>query len=479
VRHDWAQYYDRVENMDTEVGMLLRELEDAGLSDNTIVFYYSDHGGVLPRSKRFCNETGTHVPLIIRIPEKYKYLYPAARPGMKVDRLVNFVDLAPTLYSILNLPVPEFIQGHAFLGEQKTADPEYTFMTRQRMDERFDNVRAVRDKKYRYIRNYMPFRITMQHVDYLFRQPSARSWLETFLSGRTNEVQSRDFLPKPAEELYDTENDYWEVNNLAEDPAYAEVLNRMRKVMDDWRLEVRDAGVIPETEYEALAGNQSLYDYVRSDGCPFGELLKASDLAVMGGPDDLKTYKAYLKDRNSAMRYWGATGLLMLKEHARPAIDELIKASGDESGAVATLAAEALYGLGEKNTATRAYAHILQDTVHYQIMDRYFALGSIDALKDADSALKAVVKKLADDLTAQMAGHPGPIGFPAAYLSGMKQNGPLRAADTLSTTLGRISTFPGMGVGAHDGIDPGPPYEFGLPYDLRVARYLLKKWGVN
>jgi len=310
VRHDWAQYYDRVENMDTEVGMLLKELEDAGLADNTIVFYYSDHGGVLPRSKRFCNETGTHVPLIIRIPEKYKYLYPATRPGMKVDRLVNFVDLAPTLYSILGLPIPGYIQGHAFLGDQKTADPEYTFMTRQRMDERFDNVRAVRDKRYRYIRNYMPFRITMQHVDYMFMQPSARSWQETFLSGQTNEVQSRYFLPKPAEELYDTENDYWEVNNLAGDPAYAEILKRMRKTLDDWRLEVKDAGVIPETEYETLAGNQSLYDYVRSDECPFEELIKASDLAVMGGPDNLDTYAEYLKNQNSAMRYWGATGLL-------------------------------------------------------------------------------------------------------------------------------------------------------------------------
>jgi arylsulfatase A-like enzyme len=122
VRHDWAQYYDRMENMDTEVGMLLQELEDFGLAENTIVFYYSDHGGVLPRSKRFCDETGTHVPLIIRIPEKYKHLYPAKRPGEKVDRLVNFVDLAPTLYSMLELSIPDYIQGSAFLGKQKIFD---------------------------------------------------------------------------------------------------------------------------------------------------------------------------------------------------------------------------------------------------------------------------------------------------------------------------------------------------------------------
>jgi len=478
VSHDWAQYYDRVENMDTEVGMLLQELENNGMAENTIVFYYSDHGGVLPRSKRFCDETGTHVPLIIRIPEKYKYLYPADKPGEKVDRLVNFVDLAPTLYSMLGLSIPDYIQGNAFLGEQKSADPEYTYMTRQRMDERFDNVRAVRDRKYRYIRNYMPFRITMQHVDYLFRQPSAQSWMEAFLSGRTNEVQSRYFLPKPVEELYDTENDYWEVNNLANDPAYAKVLDRMRKAMDDWRMEVRDAGVIPETEYLALAGNQSLYDYVRSEECPFEELITASNQAVLGGAENLETFREYLKNGNSAMRYWGATGLLVLKEKARPAIPELTTASMDEAGAVATLAAEALYGLGETTTAIQAYANMFEDTVHYQTIDRYFALGSIDALTDVDPALIAIVKKLDLDLTARLDSRRGQFRIPANYLSGSRENKDLRAADTLSTTLGRISTMPLTGVGANDGVDPGPPYEFGLPYDLRVARYLLNKWGV-
>ena len=152
--------------------------------------YYADHGGVLGRSKRFVYESGTHVPFIVRIPEKYKYLFPAEKPGNKVDRLISFVDLAPTLLSIIGEPVPEFMQGNAFLGKQKTADPEYAYMFRGRMDERYDMCRAVRDSKYRYIRNYMPYRIYGQHLEYLWKAPSMPSWEQAYLKGECNAAQS-------------------------------------------------------------------------------------------------------------------------------------------------------------------------------------------------------------------------------------------------------------------------------------------------
>jgi len=188
MRHDWAQYYDKIEDMDAQVGALLRELEESGLAENTIVMYYGDNGGLLARSKRFIYETGTRIPFIVRIPEKYNYLFPENNSGDKVDRLINFIDLAPTLLSIAGIPIPDYMQGKAFLGNQKTKDPEYVYMSRQRMDERYDLVRAVRDKKYRYIRNYMPFRITMQHVDYMFNAPSAQSWEKAYKEGKTNAV---------------------------------------------------------------------------------------------------------------------------------------------------------------------------------------------------------------------------------------------------------------------------------------------------
>lgn len=394
MRHDWAQYYDKIEDMDKVVGKLLNELDESGEADNTIVMYYGDNGGILPRSKRFVYETGTRIPFIVRIPEKFKYLYPAEKPGQKVDRIINFVDFVPTILSIIDIPIPDYLQGNAFLGKQKTKDPEYTYMSRQRMDERYDLVRSVRDKHYRYIRNYMPFRITMQHVDFMFRAPSAEAWFKAFKEGKTNAVQSFPFQVKPVEELYDSEKDPWEVNNLAGNPKYASVLKRMRKVQTEWMRKIKDVGLIPESDYTNFAGDKSMYDYMRSPECPFDELMKASELATLGGKKDLGVFVKYLHSSNSAIRYWGATGLLILKKDAIPAISELKKSTKDKSGFVATLSAESLYNLGEKQIAKQTYKRILTSD-RYNAYDKIFAMNSIDAVNDYSPEFIPLFKILA------------------------------------------------------------------------------------
>jgi N-sulfoglucosamine sulfohydrolase len=391
MRHDWAVYYDQIEIMDARVGELLRELEALGEAENTIVFYYGDHGGVLARSKRYIYETGTRVPFIVRIPEKYKDLFPAASPGCEVDRMISFVDLAPTLMSITGASIPEYMQGDAFLGEQAAPEPEYVHMTRQRMDERIDMARAVRDKKYRYIRNYMPFRIPLQHLDFLFMAPSAQAWENAFYKDQLDEIQRIPFLPKTVEELYDTENDPWEVNNLANDPAYIEVLERMRSENNAWMAEIRDVGLVPETEYKALSGDASMYDYMRSKACPFDELLEAAEKATLPLAD-IKAYSQYLKHKHPAVRYWGALGLLVHKDQASSETRALIKASRDISSSVAVLAAETLYELGETQVALEAYIRILTDP-SYDMMDRNFALNSIDGAHIVNASLTNVIKE--------------------------------------------------------------------------------------
>lgn len=404
IRHDWAQYYDVMEDMDAQVGKLLRELEESGEAENTIVFYYGDNGGVLARSKRYVYESGTHVPLIIRIPEKYKDLYPAEQPGARLGRLVGLVDLPPTLLSIAGIPVPAYMQGHAFLGKQKTPDPEYAFMTRGRMDERYDHSRSLRDQRYRYIRNYMPFRIYGQHLDYLFQAPSVRSWEKAWQEGKCNTVQSVYWNTKPVEELYDTENDPWEVHNLAGDPAFRDILQSMRKALTHWMIEIKDVGLIPETEYDLYSGKQSMYDYMRSDSCPFPLLIQASGWAILGNPEDVQTGLEYLHNGDCSVRYWGVTGLLVRKEAATSAIPHLKKAGNDPSAAVASLAAEALYGLGEKEAATRIYTHILQDTLSFDLTDRNFALNSMDAVHINNPEIIAVVQALFDRRKSAMQG---------------------------------------------------------------------------
>jgi len=389
IRHDWAQWYDKIEEMDAWVGKMLQELEESGEAENTIVFYYGDNGGILPRSKRYMYETGTHVPLIIRIPEKYKHLYPNKKKGTKVGRLVTFVDFSPTLMSIIGAKIPDWMQGHAFLGKQKTADPEYAFMFRGRMDERYDMSRAIRDKQYRYIRNYMPHRIYGIRNNYQWQAPSMRSWEQAFLAGQCNALQSVFWNTKPAEELYDSENDPWEINNLASDPAYRETLERMRAAHDALICDMLDAGFIPESEYAVRSGDMPLYDYMRAANLPFPQIVEAANLASDGNPKNLARLTGLLQSNESAIRYWAATGLLILKDDAKPAIPQLIKALDDTSPDVATVAAEALYNMGEKETGINA---ILKALAHPDDCVRNFALNTLDYLDDnSPNVQKAVL----------------------------------------------------------------------------------------
>ena len=354
MKHDWAQYYDKIEDMDTWVGGKLKELEEAGLLENTIVFYYGDHGGVLARSKRYVYESGTRVPFIVRIPEKYKYLFPEKTTGSKVGRLISFVDLVPTLLSITGIPIPLYLQGNAFLGNQKTSDPEYAFMFRGRMDERYDMCRAVRDKKFRYIRNYMPYRIYGQRLEYLWLAPSVGSWEKAYLNGECNEIQSAFWNKKPVEELYDTGNDPWEINNLANNPDYMEVLERMRAANKEWVARIYDAGFIPEADRVDRAGDVPMYDYMRSGKVNLPEIINAAEIATLGKVENIETLKTYLKSDESAVRYWGATGLLILGNEAVSAMDDLKAATNDKSANVVAVAAETLYNLGETEIAKKA-----------------------------------------------------------------------------------------------------------------------------
>ena len=394
MKHDWAQYYDRVEDMDTWTGEKLKELEELGLKENTIVFYYADHGGVLARSKRFLYETGTHVPFIVHIPEKYKYLFPEEKPGVKINRMISFVDLAPTILSITGIGIPEYMQGNAFLGNQKTDNPEYVYMFRGRMDERYDMCRSVRDPKYRYIKNYMPYRIYGHHLNYLWRAPSIRSWEQAYLNDECNETQSIFWNKKPIEELYDTENDPWEINNLANDPAYKEVLERMRVVNKEWMTNIHDAGFIPEADLIDRAGETPMYDYVRSGKINMTEILEATEIVTQCKIENIEKLKLFLKSSESAIRYWGAAGLLMLGENATLAIKELKIAINDESANVVAVAAEALYNLGEKEAARNALLSVIKNPNE---LSRCYALNVVDCIDDKSPEIVGCVVNLLEN----------------------------------------------------------------------------------
>ena len=392
IRTDWARYYDYIEKMDAWIGEKLKELEDAGLAENTIVVYYGDHGGVLPRSKRYVYETGTRIPFIIKIPERFKKLYPAVTAGSKVNRLVSLVDLVPSMLSICGIPVPTYLQGHAFLGPQKTPDPQYVHMFRGRMDERIDMSRAVRDNRYRYIRNYMPYRIYAQHIDYLWKAASMRSWEAACLQGECNEVQSRFFKTKPIEELYDTEKDPWEVHNLAADPAYKNVLLRMRAENTRWMKQIKDAGIIPEGTTEKIAFQIPVYDYMRAGAQSMDGLIAVIDLAGFAQEKDVPELTRYLSDPDDLKRYWAACGLLQLGDKARGTVPALKSALADASADVAITAAEALYKLGYEKESVPLLLQSLNDPI---AMVQLHALNAIDNSCKPDGQIRKAVEDLA------------------------------------------------------------------------------------
>jgi N-sulfoglucosamine sulfohydrolase len=252
VRKDWAMYYDNLTAMDYIVGDLLQQLESDGLGENTVVFFWGDHGRGLPRGKRFVYDSGLRVPLIVRWPGRIE-------PGTINDELVQLFDLGPTALSIAGVQVPAHMQAHAFLGEQKKAPRRYAFAHRDRMDEAPDTMRSVHDKRFHYIRNFFPGRPYAQHIAYLEEMPTMKE-LRRLYKDHYNALSpdyGRALMPaqllymapeKPREELYDLSVDPHEINNLAGLSRYGAVLARMRAALDRWMKETRDLGLVPEAD---------------------------------------------------------------------------------------------------------------------------------------------------------------------------------------------------------------------------------------
>jgi arylsulfatase A-like enzyme len=358
IRRDWANYYDQITVMDGQIGALLAELEAAGLAEDTIVFYYGDHGGALPRGKRNIHDSGTRVPFIVRIPAKWAHLAPA-RPGAWVEQPVSFVDFPATVFSLCGVTIPANYEGRPFLGDKKAAPREHVFLYRGRMDERYDTVRAVRDRAFRYVRNYAPHRPWGQHYSYPFQvQPSMRSWFAEFEAGRCNELQAAYWKPKPAEEFYRIEGDPYELRNLAADPAHAARREALRRALRAEIVATRDAGFLPEGMAARLAGTKTIHDYVQSAAYPIERIVDLADRATSRDVAFLPELLAALDDAHPAIRYWGAMGCLVLQGRAAPAKARLQALLRDEFADVRTVAAEALGFHGEGEAALAVLADV-------------------------------------------------------------------------------------------------------------------------
>jgi uncharacterized sulfatase len=242
VRRDLANYYDLVTAVDHKVEQVLKAVDDAGVADRTIVFFTGDHGRGLPRSKRWVYDSGTHVPLLVRWPGKIA-------AGSVRDDLVCFLDLSATALAVAGVDVPREFQGRVILGPKSQPAPTYVFAARDRMDETYDRIRAVRGERFHYIRNFHPELPYSQPITYAEEMPTLKEWRRLHAEGNLSPVQDAFFAPtKPPEELYDTEADPDEVRNLVNESRYRNTVEEYRDALDRWMKATGDLGAVPEQE---------------------------------------------------------------------------------------------------------------------------------------------------------------------------------------------------------------------------------------
>jgi uncharacterized sulfatase len=384
VRQDWAQYYDGVTNADADAGRRLKELEDAGLLEETIVFYYADHGSGMPRNKRWLYTSGLHVPLIIYIPEKYRSLRPADyQPNGTADRLVSFVDLAPTVLSLASIQPPAWMQGRAFLGPFAGESRQFVFGFRGRMDEKIDLSRGVFDGQYLYIRNYLPHRPQGQHLAYMFQTPTTHVWRKMFDEGRLTPAQAFFWNSKPAEELYDVRSDPDQIRNLAQNSDLDETLARLRTAQQEWCRSIRDVGFLPEGDMHRRTQGRSPRDLTEGE-YPYDRVFRAADQAASFDQESRNSLIQDLADADPAVRYWGATGLLIRGGPAVVAAQaELTRSMNESAPEVALVAAEALVRYGPKEGRQKAMARLIElaDCRRQDVFTVIAALNSLCAIE--------------------------------------------------------------------------------------------------
>lgn len=398
-REGWAQYHDQVSAVDRRVGEILSELQASGLAEDTIVFFFGDHGPGLPRNKRSACDSGLRVPLMVRFPDRWRHLAPSDYVvGGESRRLVAFVDLAPTMMSLVGVKPPDWMQGRAFAGVHASKEPEFLFGLRGRMDERYDLVRSVTDGRFVYVRNYLPHRPHGQHVEYLFETPMTVAWKRLFDAGGLPPVQRAYWEPRQPEELYDLESDPFEVVNLAASAEHTKTLHRLRAAHRKHTLAVGDVDLLPEAEMLSRSAGKAPGD-LRQDRhrLDVERLLDASELASELDAASLPRLRRLAGNADAGVRYWAAVGLLVRgPKGVSTSTEALRKLVLDPSPSVRVPAAEALAAWGEGEDARNGSDALLQlaDARRHGYLVAVAAMNAIDNLPQAARPPRSALEAL-------------------------------------------------------------------------------------
>jgi hypothetical protein len=283
------------------------QLSDDGLLEDTFIFYFGDHGGVLPRGKGYAYESGLHVPLAIRVPENFKHLA-AWEQGSQIDGFVQFVDFGATVLNLAGVDLPAQIDGRPFLGKgasaAEVAARDEAFGYADRFDEKYDFVRTLRKGKYEYVRNYQPFNFDGLQNNYRYIMLAYREWRELYRAGKLNETQSQFFRPRPTEQLFDIDADPHEVRDLAKDPAYASVLTAMRADLQHTVKSLPDLSFYPES---LLAENalKNPVEFGQQHREAISRLVDIADLSLVPFAEAQDGISHALASSDATERYWG------------------------------------------------------------------------------------------------------------------------------------------------------------------------------
>lgn len=337
-----AYHRDKIREIDEWVGKVLEKLEQGGLLEDTFVFYFGDHGGVLPGSKGYLYETGLHVPLVVRIPENWRHLVQVS-PGTQMSGFVSFVDFAPTVLNLAGIPVPEEMDGKPFLGQgvdmKEMESRDEAFGYADRFDEKYEMVRSLRKGKWKYIRSFQPYYPDALHNNYRYQMLAFAEWRNMYYDGTLNGLQQRFFQAKPIEMLFDLEADPYEINNLAGTYGHQKTLIEMRGRLNQKLLETHDLGFLPESVLLAEAMDNPVL-FGNEFHPQLERLIEINSWACLPFQEAVEMLSKVLEKGNSLETYWALTVASSFGREAKPLKEEIRKLQSDQDNMVKLKAIE-------------------------------------------------------------------------------------------------------------------------------------------
>jgi len=359
-RYTRARYHDRIMEIDQVVRDTMAQLEAEGVLENTFIFYFGDHGGVLPRSKGYAYESGLHVPLIVRVPKNFQHL--SDRPlATRTDGFVEFVDFGPTVLNLAGVEPPSGIDGTAFLGKGIEAGEvdsrNEAFGYADRFDEKYDLVRTLRQGNFKYIRNFEPFLPDALQNNYRYKMLAYQQWRELYRQGKLNEVQRQFFEPKPVEALYDLASDPHETRNLASDPEHAERLQQMRDRLMERLKSMPDLSFVSEAIlYDAAFDNPVEFGQQNREGIT--QLIDTVNLALLPWKEAEPKLRQAIGSDDPFVRHWALVACSSFGKQAKSLLPLAERRLVDQEPLVVMRAVEFIAIAGDRDPRPNLYRSI-------------------------------------------------------------------------------------------------------------------------